>query len=91
MPRGYPDWGRIRKEVGIAAIGDLGELAVRLGASVVWDRRGDVVLVDSFDLGLAPWDISNLTLTASHELSCESAQHAQVPRSLFSFLLVSII
>jgi len=75
MPRGYPDWGRIRKEVGITALGDLGELAVRLGSPIVWDRRGDVIFTDSFDLGLMGWDISNLIATASYELSVEEALH----------------
>lgn len=36
-------------------LADLGELAVRLGSPVTYDRRGEVVWMDDFRYGLAPW------------------------------------
>jgi len=75
MPRGYPDWGRIRKEAGIVAIGDLGELAVRLGSPTIFDRRGDVFFIDTFENGLMRWDWGVDGLGAGVTLSVEYAQH----------------
>jgi len=37
---------------------DLGELATRLGSPDTYDRRGEVVWLDSFKYGLAPWQTS---------------------------------
>lgn len=39
-------------------LSDMGELAVRLGSLVSYDRRGEVVFADGFDLGLSPYAAS---------------------------------
>jgi len=75
LPRGYPDWGRIRKEAGIVAIGDLGELAVRLGSPTIFDRRGDVFFIDTFEVGLVRWSKLFYGTGAGVELSLEYAHH----------------
>jgi len=38
-----------------AVLGDMAELAVRLGSPIVHDRRGTVIWYDQGDYGLAPW------------------------------------
>lgn len=51
MPDDYP-W---LPGSGKAQVGDLGELAVRLGSPVSYDRRGAVYWFDEFESGLSPW------------------------------------
>ena len=52
---GLPDWYNIKKQGAVSALGDLGELAVRLGSIVSFDRRGDVVWLDGFEEGKNKW------------------------------------
>lgn len=56
MPIGYPDWSRIKRPGAVSAMADLGELAARLGSIVYFDRRGDVIFLESFDEGLSRWE-----------------------------------
>ena len=42
-----------RRRGGISSVTDLGELAVRLGSIVTFDRRGDVYWLDGFEEGVA--------------------------------------
>ncbi|MBC8446019.1 MAG: hypothetical protein H8D74_02345 [Chloroflexi bacterium] len=44
-----------RRRGAISSVTDLGELAVRLGSIVSFDRRGDVVFLDSFEDGVVKW------------------------------------
>lgn len=55
MGIGLPDWYNIKKAGAVSALGDLGELAARLGSIVTFDRRGDVVWLDGFEEGIAKW------------------------------------
>ena len=64
MAHGTPDWGVTAGQSTTFQLTDLGELAVRLGAPVLFDRRGDVVMMDSFEGGLGPWR-STLTGTGA--------------------------
>ena len=53
MPHGNPDWwGGSPKET-TYALGDMAELAARMGSVVTWDRRGDVLLMDDFRHGIS--------------------------------------
>lgn len=52
MPHGAPDWYKYRRESVTYPVDDLAELAVRLGSIVAFDRRGDVVFMESFEHGL---------------------------------------
>jgi len=52
MPHGTPDWGLIAVGTLGYSLDDLAELAARLDSPVVYDRRGQVVLLDSFEHGL---------------------------------------
>jgi hypothetical protein len=48
---GKPDWGMVGPKATVYGMDDMGELAVRMGSPVMWDRRGDVILFDSFEGG----------------------------------------
>ena len=58
MAHGKPDWGLVGPKQTIYGLDDVGEAVARLGSPVIWDRRGDIVLLDSFEYGTAlsaPW------------------------------------
>jgi len=59
MPHGTPDWGLVGPKETTFGLDDLGELAVRLGSPVQWDRRGDVVWWTIFDEGTSPVTITD--------------------------------
>lgn len=75
MVRGYPDWYKIKKPSGVSAVADLGELAVRLGSIVSFDRRGDVYWVDSFDEGVARWAVVSSPAGGTGVISIDYARH----------------
>ena len=51
MAHGKPDWGLVGPKTTVYGQDDIGELAVRLNSPVMWDRRGDVILMDSMEDG----------------------------------------
>jgi hypothetical protein len=53
MPHGRPDWYNIAPLIQIHASEDVNELAARLNPVNVYDRRGNVVMIDSFAEGIA--------------------------------------
>lgn len=59
MPRDLPDWGALSAQSTVHEVTDLGELAVRLGSIVSFDRRGDVVWLDDFESSLNKWFTSS--------------------------------
>lgn len=52
---GAPDWSIYRIDSQTYTVMDLAELAARLGSIVIFDRRGDVVLLEDFSCGLNRW------------------------------------
>lgn len=56
MPHGYPPWSGVKKQTVFSLPIDMGELAVRLGSIVSYDRRGDVVMLEDFGNGLSFWE-----------------------------------
>lgn len=56
MPVDYPDFGVPETSAAYPLIGDLGELAVRLGSIVIFDRRGRVIHFDDFEGPVLRWD-----------------------------------
>jgi len=55
MPHGTPDWAEMAPRSTVYSGIDLTELAARLSSIVTFDRRGDVILVDGFESGIAGW------------------------------------
>ncbi|MBA7692260.1 hypothetical protein ES703_100823 [subsurface metagenome] len=55
MPRGQPDFGQYQQKTVGATLADMGDLAVRLGSIVEYDRRGDIVLLDDFESPVLSW------------------------------------
>lgn len=53
--RYYDNMWQGQKRGAVRAVHDLGELAARLGSANVYERRGDVVFMDSFEHGLVHW------------------------------------
>lgn len=60
MGHGTPDWWGGAPKSTTYALGDMAELAARLGSIVTFDRRGDVVFLDSFDCGLSAWNVKTV-------------------------------
>lgn len=76
MAHGAPDDSNVVKLGPIYRVDDLAELAVRLGSPSLWDRRGEIVVIDSFEHGLGRSG-SLLSGTGAHiRLSCARALHA---------------
>lgn len=55
MAHGQPDFGMYQLAKTIYRLADMGELAVRLGSIVTYDRRGDVIFMDDFEGGEMKW------------------------------------
>jgi len=53
VAHGTPDWWSGAPKETTYGLADMAELAARLGSPVKWDRRGDVVHVDTFEGGFA--------------------------------------
>jgi len=52
---GQPDYGAQAAKQTIGSLADMAELAARLGSINTFDRRGDVMFIDGFESGLAPY------------------------------------
>lgn len=74
MPRDLPDWGALTAQKTVYEITDLGELAARLGSPVTFNRRGDVVFIDSFEDGLRAWYLSPAGTGSDIYLSTQCAR-----------------
>jgi len=55
VAHGLPDWGLVGPKQTTYGLDDLGEAVARLGSPVIWDRRGDVVLIESFEGSGGTW------------------------------------
>lgn len=53
MPHGTRDWGHVGPRTTTFGLDDWGEVAVRLGSPVLYDRRGDVVWMTDFREGIS--------------------------------------
>jgi len=55
MAKGQPDFGAYAPTETIVGLSDMGELAARLGSIVTFDRRGNVVFLEDFEIGTVRW------------------------------------
>lgn len=65
MPRDLPDWDALTAQATVYEVTDLGELAARLGSIDTFDRRGDVIWLETFETGLHHW-LSFTSGTGAH-------------------------
>ncbi len=78
MVRGRKDFADTAEISQVYGVNDLGELAARLGSPVLFDRSGNVILMDSFDEGVLPWLVItslNYGAGAKCRLSSEIVHH----------------
>ena len=75
MAHGTPDWGLIGPKTVTYGLDDMGELAARLGSPVIWDRRGDVILLDSFEAGLGLCHITTVNPGDYYRRTTEGSLH----------------
>lgn len=75
MVHGLPDWGLVGPKQATYGLDDLGELAARLDCPTVWDRRGDVIFQDSFEMGLGKINIVEVGAGAAHHITCQNVWH----------------
>lgn len=57
MAHGQPDYGMYAQKKTVFGVSDVGELAARLGSPCTYDRRGDVIFIEDFSLGLNRWHV----------------------------------
>jgi len=74
VPHGLPDWGLVGPKQTVYGLDDVGEAVVRLGSPVVWDRRGDVIEMVTFDRGLEGLQVVP-GLGATYDLYSGNARH----------------
>ncbi len=78
VAHGTPDYGVTAGQITTYQLKDLAELAARLGSIDTHDRRGDVVLLDSFEDGIPRWDGSTASgVTAVVAPSMRYARHGR--------------
>lgn len=73
MAHGAPDWWGTEPTATVHPIQDAGELAARLWSPVTFDRRGNVVFMDTFQDGLNKWHLGDLYENAEVHLSVVKA------------------
>ena len=73
MAHGQPDYGMYSAKETIGSIADNAELAARLGSIVTFDRKGDVIWLDTFEGEDGKWETSAVGVGASYAQSNEKA------------------
>jgi len=72
---GLPDWGLTGRKATVYGLDDLGEAVARLGSPVVWDRRGDVFWIETFEYGRRKASVSGDPVGYTNTLSSALAEH----------------
>jgi len=75
MVHGQPDFGMYARKSTTYGLADMGELAVRLGSVVSYDRRGDVVWIETFENGITNWLVGGAAGYTVAESALESLSH----------------
>lgn len=74
MPKGHADWNIPGISGAISQVGDLGELAVRLGSPDSFERSGNVLYIENFERGFTGWNITPVGANAGAWLSTLAAR-----------------
>ena len=75
MAHGQPDFGLYAVKKTVSGLADLGELAVRLGSIITFDRRGDIVWFDDFEGDVFKWERDPSGVDAAIIVSPEAARN----------------
>lgn len=78
MVHGSPDWWGNVPDTTVYGGLDTGELAARMGSIVTFDRRGNIVWMDSFEHGLGPWEWSGSGANNAVNLGTEVTMHGSL-------------
>ena len=73
MTHGTPDWGGSAPKSTTYKLDDHAELAARLGSIVTYDRRGEVLWIQDFTEGGAPFQVAGFGIGGDGYLSCGGA------------------
>lgn len=84
MPHGKPIWLIAQQKKATHEWADLDELPARLGSPVRYDRRGDIIFIESFEDGVSNW---NITLSGDGAVVDLSSVYSRT--GLFSARLVA--
>lgn len=89
MPHGRPDYNATAGYKTTYRWSDLDELAARLGSPVTYDRRGDVLFIESFEKGdgMITWATAGAGSTAG--LSLQRARTGQFSACLYTPAVVN--
>lgn len=71
MARGAPDYSNVKVGEYSIRLDDMGELAARLGSPLIYDRGGEIVLMDTFKHGLSGWNSEATGTGASVSLTTD--------------------
>lgn len=78
MAHGTPDWGLVGPKSVTYGLDDLGEAVARLGSPVIWDRRGDVILLDSFEVGLGLCSLETFNPGDYYRRTTDATRHGAI-------------
>lgn len=71
MSRGLPDDANVKGYGDVSKADDMSELAIRLGSSLAYDRRGSVLYIDAFKHGAESWTVERATVAEQPTLSAD--------------------
>lgn len=80
MSHGAPDYSNVSKDGLVYRVDDLGELAVRLGSIVTYERRGEVYWLTNFDNGLG--DFESFTSGIGSDIKLNNVKNEIGPYSI---------
>lgn len=79
-----PDYSKYRLESARVSLADMGELAVRLGSPVAYDRLGTVVFMDKMQNGFSPYDIDAADLVNEVFWSVDTSEYGPYSMKLYT-------
>ena len=84
MAHGFPDYGVAAPSHTIYTFEDIGELATRLGSPDTFDRRGNVIWLESFEDTLNRWDSGSFGAEGDFQHTAEASRSGSFSAKLLS-------